>query len=210
MGWGGAACSATQRRGARPPGGRARTEAHSARYEANEAVHLDHLCVARREAHVRRGRRARARRPRERPPSIERRARRRVGHLQLLLVYRRQARTPPAAAVAAELRTRRYPSRRAHSPRAAATRCLMLQSMLAQRSWLEARSQQRVSVDCAPVMSARRTVRLRREYLYRKSLEGEARTEYERKMRVRRALADGKPGALRGRGRGGGGCVCGG
>jgi hypothetical protein len=52
----------------------------------------------------------------------------------------------------------------------------------------------RLTCHVASDMSARRTVRLRREYLYRKSLEGDARTEYERKMRVRTALAEGKPG----------------
>lgn len=39
----------------------------------------------------------------------------------------------------------------------------------------------------------RRTARLRREFLYRKSLEGEERTEYEKKRAIRRALE----GALR-------------
>ena len=34
----------------------------------------------------------------------------------------------------------------------------------------------------------RRTARLRREYLYRKSLEGKERTEYERKRKIRQAL----------------------
>ncbi|KAA0153050.1 hypothetical protein FNF27_07989 [Cafeteria roenbergensis] len=41
--------------------------------------------------------------------------------------------------------------------------------------------------------SIRRNVRLRKEYLYRKSLEGKQRDDYERKQRVKRALADGKP-----------------
>ena len=35
----------------------------------------------------------------------------------------------------------------------------------------------------------RRNARLRREYLYRKSLEGKERDEYERKRRIREALA---------------------
>ena len=34
----------------------------------------------------------------------------------------------------------------------------------------------------------RRNARLRREYLYRKSLEGKERTEYERKRAIRQAL----------------------
>lgn len=34
----------------------------------------------------------------------------------------------------------------------------------------------------------RRNARLRREYLYRKSLEGKDREEYERKLKIRRAL----------------------
>ena len=38
----------------------------------------------------------------------------------------------------------------------------------------------------------RRNLRLRREYLYRKSLEGAQRQEYERKKRVREALRSGK------------------
>ena len=37
----------------------------------------------------------------------------------------------------------------------------------------------------------RRNARLRREYLYRKSLEGKEREEYERKRKIREAL-DGK------------------
>lgn len=37
--------------------------------------------------------------------------------------------------------------------------------------------------------SIRRNVRLRKEYLYRKSLEGKQRDDYERKQRVKRALA---------------------
>ena len=36
----------------------------------------------------------------------------------------------------------------------------------------------------------RRNLRLRREYLYRKSLEGKEKDEYERKKRVREALRD--------------------
>jgi U3 small nucleolar ribonucleoprotein protein IMP4 len=39
----------------------------------------------------------------------------------------------------------------------------------------------------------RRQIRLRKEYLYRKSLEGKEREEYEKKAKVRRALAEGKP-----------------
>ena len=39
----------------------------------------------------------------------------------------------------------------------------------------------------------RRQARLRREYLYRKSLEGKARVEYERRVEVRKALAEGRP-----------------
>ena len=49
-------------------------------------------------------------------------------------------------------------------------------------------------------MSLRRNVRLRREYLYRKSLEGKERAIYERKKRLREALREGKqiPTELRG------------
>ena len=36
-------------------------------------------------------------------------------------------------------------------------------------------------------------MRLRREYLYRKSLEGKERAEYEKKAAVREALREGKP-----------------
>ncbi|CAL8468897.1 g8438 [Coccomyxa elongata] len=39
----------------------------------------------------------------------------------------------------------------------------------------------------------RRNARLRREYLYRKSLEGKERDEYERKRKIRTALEEGKP-----------------
>lgn len=39
----------------------------------------------------------------------------------------------------------------------------------------------------------RREVRLRREYLYRKSLEGAAKADYERRLAIRNALAAGKP-----------------
>lgn len=39
----------------------------------------------------------------------------------------------------------------------------------------------------------RRQVRLRREYLYRKSLEGKEREDYERRRKVRLALSEGKP-----------------
>lgn len=38
-------------------------------------------------------------------------------------------------------------------------------------------------------MSSRRTARLRREYLFRKSLEGKERELYERKERLKKALA---------------------
>ncbi|KAG5192276.1 anticodon-binding protein [Tribonema minus] len=41
-------------------------------------------------------------------------------------------------------------------------------------------------------MSVRRQVRLRKEYLYRKGLEGNERAQYEKKALIRRALADGK------------------
>jgi U3 small nucleolar ribonucleoprotein protein IMP4 len=41
--------------------------------------------------------------------------------------------------------------------------------------------------------SRRRQTRLRREYLYRKSLEGKEKHEYEQKRQVRQALAEGKP-----------------
>ncbi len=37
-------------------------------------------------------------------------------------------------------------------------------------------------------MAMRRNARLRREYLYKKSLEGKAKEEYERKERLRAAL----------------------
>ena len=49
-------------------------------------------------------------------------------------------------------------------------------------------------------MSLRRNVRLRREYLYRKSLEGKERAIYERKKRLRECLREGKqiPTELRG------------
>ncbi|KNA15626.1 hypothetical protein SOVF_096230 [Spinacia oleracea] len=39
----------------------------------------------------------------------------------------------------------------------------------------------------------RRNIRLRREYLYRKSLEGKERLLYEKKRKIREALEDGKP-----------------
>ena len=42
-------------------------------------------------------------------------------------------------------------------------------------------------------MSTRRDVRLRKEYLYRKSLEGKERDSYDRKMKIRKALEEGKP-----------------
>jgi len=38
-------------------------------------------------------------------------------------------------------------------------------------------------------MAARRTARLRQEYLYRKSLEGKEKEAYERKERLKAALA---------------------
>ena len=41
-------------------------------------------------------------------------------------------------------------------------------------------------------MSLRRNQRLRREYLYRKSLEGKERAIYERKQQVKEALREGK------------------
>ena len=41
-------------------------------------------------------------------------------------------------------------------------------------------------------MSTRRNLRLRREYLYRKSLEGKERELYDRKKRIQKALAEGK------------------
>ena len=41
--------------------------------------------------------------------------------------------------------------------------------------------------------SRRRNTRQRREYLYRKSLEGKDRSSYEKKRVVREALAAGKP-----------------
>jgi hypothetical protein len=41
-------------------------------------------------------------------------------------------------------------------------------------------------------MAIRRNARLRREYLYRKSLEGKAAEDYERKARLRAALQSGK------------------
>ncbi|KAJ6346732.1 hypothetical protein OIU76_003416 [Salix suchowensis] len=39
----------------------------------------------------------------------------------------------------------------------------------------------------------RRNIRLRREYLYRKSLEGKERLLYEKKRKIKEALAEGKP-----------------
>ncbi|CAD7704057.1 unnamed protein product [Ostreobium quekettii] len=39
----------------------------------------------------------------------------------------------------------------------------------------------------------RRNARLRKEYLYRKSLEGKEREEYEKKRKIRKALEEGKP-----------------
>ena len=43
------------------------------------------------------------------------------------------------------------------------------------------------------VVTNRRSVRLRREYLYRRSLEGKEKELFEKKSRVREALASGKP-----------------
>lgn len=42
-------------------------------------------------------------------------------------------------------------------------------------------------------MALRRQVRLRKEYIYRKSLQGKEAAVYEDKQRVREALRDGKP-----------------
>lgn len=39
----------------------------------------------------------------------------------------------------------------------------------------------------------KRNIRLRREYLYRKSLEGKERAHYEKKRKIRQALEEGKP-----------------
>ena len=39
-------------------------------------------------------------------------------------------------------------------------------------------------------MAVRRNTRLRREYLYRKSLEGKEREYYERRRRIREALQE--------------------
>ncbi|GFY92186.1 hypothetical protein Acr_08g0005820 [Actinidia rufa] len=39
----------------------------------------------------------------------------------------------------------------------------------------------------------RRNVRLRREYIYRKSLEGKERLLYEKKRKIKEALEEGKP-----------------
>merc|ERR1719234_572037 len=39
----------------------------------------------------------------------------------------------------------------------------------------------------------RRNVRLRREYIYRKSLEVKEKAQYERKRKIRQALDEGKP-----------------
>lgn len=41
-------------------------------------------------------------------------------------------------------------------------------------------------------MAMRRNARLRREYLYKKSLEGKERAEYERKEKIRQALQTGQ------------------
>ena len=40
---------------------------------------------------------------------------------------------------------------------------------------------------------SRRASRLRREYLFRKSLEGSERAAYEKKRKIQQALAEGKP-----------------
>jgi U3 small nucleolar ribonucleoprotein protein IMP4 len=45
----------------------------------------------------------------------------------------------------------------------------------------------------ATAASQRRSTRLRREYLYRKSLEGNEQASYEQKRQIRQALANGKP-----------------
>mmetsp|Transcript_13703 Transcript_13703/g.17856 ORF Transcript_13703/g.17856 Transcript_13703/m.17856 type:complete len:288 (+) Transcript_13703:29-892(+) len=42
-------------------------------------------------------------------------------------------------------------------------------------------------------MSVRRNIRLRKEYLYRKSLEGKEREIYEKKRKIKEALREGKP-----------------
>ncbi|RLN99015.1 hypothetical protein DYB28_002353 [Aphanomyces astaci] len=49
-------------------------------------------------------------------------------------------------------------------------------------------------------MSVRRNVRMRREYLYRKGLEGQERAQYERKVQLKKAIESGKsiPTELRG------------
>jgi U3 small nucleolar ribonucleoprotein protein IMP4 len=41
-------------------------------------------------------------------------------------------------------------------------------------------------------MAMRRNVRLRREYLYRKSLEGKEKAIYDRKQKVKEAIREGK------------------
>eukprot|EP00808_Paulinella_micropora_P002873 g47559.t1 len=43
------------------------------------------------------------------------------------------------------------------------------------------------------IMSIRRNARMRREYLYRKSLEGKEREAYEKKRKIKEALASGRP-----------------
>lgn len=48
------------------------------------------------------------------------------------------------------------------------------------------------AVDSFSIM-IRRNARLRREYLYRKGLEGKERASYEKKLKIRQALAEGKP-----------------
>lgn len=50
-----------------------------------------------------------------------------------------------------------------------------------------------ISFKSAEAASHRRQIRLRREYLFRKSLEGKERESYEQKRVVREALAAGKP-----------------
>ena len=49
------------------------------------------------------------------------------------------------------------------------------------------------STDTSATSSIRRQQRLRREYLYRKSLEGQDKVVYEQKRKLREALASGKP-----------------
>ena len=44
-----------------------------------------------------------------------------------------------------------------------------------------------------PSMASRRTSRMRKEYLYRKSLEGKEKASYERKVKIREAMAGACP-----------------